>query len=76
LTGPFSHPQAQHFMTSFSTIQDDMVVRLMGRYQATVKALRMSFLFGGLGLAVATLVAGWMSEVDVQLFLHNVLKHC
>jgi phosphonate transport system permease protein len=61
-------------MTSFSTIQDDMVVRLMGRYQATVKALRMSFLFGGLGLAVATLVAGWMSEVDVQLFLHNVHK--
>jgi phosphonate transport system permease protein len=61
-------------MTMTASQGDDTIAVLMQRYDATVASRRKSFLFGGLALAAAVYVAGWMAEVDVALFLNNAHK--
>ncbi len=53
---------------------DDINFELMRRYEATVSRRRKSFLLGGLGLAIAIFLAGWMAEVDVPMFIDNAHK--
>jgi phosphonate transport system permease protein len=61
-------------MTFAASVEDDVLNGQMKNYAATVEARRKSFVLGGLAVAAAVTVAGWMAEVDVALFLQNAHK--
>jgi phosphonate transport system permease protein len=56
-----------------ATMNDPVTAKLLA-YQATIAARRRTFIWALAGLAACVLLAGWLSEVDLQQFFANIHK--
>ena len=61
-------------MIAATMSMSDPTVAKLKAYEAVIAARRRAFTFGLLVFALCTLIAGWMSEVDLWLFASNIHK--
>lgn len=61
-------------MTAAAFSQPNGVSKLFSAYEKTIAARRRSFLAGAIILAAAVVLAGWLAEVNISLFIENIHK--